>query len=120
MKRIKNLGSAFLLLGFIAVLQGCATNSAGFKRASDLEAVLYDMDKPEIEKRLGLPHQSKQLAENRESWIYHSKNSKLDGGSCTITILFEGKQVSIAQVKNDDISFFTFPMGSCKPLIKNF
>jgi hypothetical protein len=111
---VKNLTLAMLMI----FITGCATNKQGYRTEEAVENQLIGMTKTEVLIDLGPPHKKAVLDENIESWRYQAEVGGLTGGECTLSIVIEGDTVSQAKLSANDLSWVSFPLGSCTPIIQ--
>lgn len=105
-----------LILALLFV--GCATNKGGYRTEQSVENQLMRMTKEEVLVDLGPPAKKTTLDEDRESWRYESEVGGLTGGECTLSILFSGEKVNQAKLSANDLSWLSFPLGSCTKIIQ--
>jgi len=67
---------------------------------------------------LGPPTKKAILEGNRESWRYESEVGGLAGGECTLSVLFLDDKVTQAKLSANDLSWVSFPLGSCTKIIQ--
>lgn len=103
---------------FVSLLLGCATNKGGYRTEQSVEHQLMKMTKEEVLVDLGPPTKKAILERNRESWRYESEVGGLTGGECTLSILFSGEKVNQAKLSANDLSWLSFPLGSCTKIIQ--
>lgn len=109
----------FINIFFLSVfLISCASNKAGYRTESTVEQRLLTMSKDEVLIDLGPPHKKTIIDKEHESWRYESEVGGLTGGECTLSILFEGEKVSQAKLSANDLSWISFPLGSCSKIIQ--
>lgn len=99
-------------------LLGCATNKGGYRTEGSVEKQLLTMNKEEILIDLGPPTKKTVIDGKRESWRYESEVGGLTGGECTLSLLFEGEKVVKAKLSANDLSWVSFPLGSCTKIIQ--
>lgn len=102
----------------VLLLFGCATNKGGYRTEQSVEHQLLKMTKEQVLVDLGPPTKKTTLDGNRESWRYESEVGGLTGGECTLSILFVGEKVSQAKLSANDLSWASFPLGSCTKIIQ--
>ena len=107
-----------IILLIIFTFFGCATNKGGYRNESAVEQQLMKMTKEEILIDLGPPDDLTTIDENRESWRYQSEVGGLTGGECTLSILFYGEKVKQAKLSANDLSWVSFPLGSCTKILQ--
>ena len=108
------------LLLFILTLSlfSCATNKGGFRTEEDVELQIFRMTMDEILADLGNPDDKVVLSNGNESWRYESEVGGLTGGECTLTILFSGETVKDVKLSANDLSWVSWPLGSCTKIIQ--
>ena len=111
---VKKMVLALLVLFVI----GCATNKQGYRTEEAVENQLIGMTKTEVLIDLGPPHKKAEIDENIETWRYQAEVGGLTGGECTLSIVFEENTVSQAKLSANDLSWVSFPLGSCTPIIQ--
>ena len=107
-----------LTILFLLLLFGCATNKGGYKTEQSVENQLMKMTKEEVLVDLGPPTKKTTLDGNKESWRYESEVGGLTGGECTLSLLFLGETVSQAKLSANDLSWVSYPLGSCTKIIQ--
>ena len=107
-----------IILLSIFTIYGCATNKAGYRTESSVEQQLMKMNKEDVLIDLGPPKEKTMLDGGRESWRYESEVGGLTGGECTLSILFIGERVKQAKLSANDLSWVSFPLGSCTKIIQ--
>ena len=108
---MKNLAILFAL-----VLSGCAwqvSNKGGYKTEAEVELRIIQMTKDEVLADLGPPKTRVKLSDGSESFRYESEVGGLTGGECTLSILFDGEKPKTVKLNARDISWISFPLGSC-------
>jgi hypothetical protein len=58
------------------------------------------------------------IDDKRESWRYESEVGGLTGGECTLSLVLEGGKVVKAKLSANDLSWISFPLGSCTKIIQ--
>ena len=100
------------------IITGCATNKGGYRTEYAVETQLMKMTKEEVLIDLGPPLKKSAFESNRESWRYESEVGGLTGGECTLSILFDEEKVCQAKLSANDLSWLSFPLGSCTKIIQ--
>lgn len=109
-----------LIWGVLAAMfSGCATNSGGYMKASDVENQLLSMNSEEIKTDLGKPRFMTKMEDYREIWTYFDQPNGLAGGSCSIRLIVESKKIFVAEVQVEGTSSFLYPLESCRNLLRN-
>jgi hypothetical protein len=117
--RGKNMKIYTVLISVVALLLlGCATNKSGYKTEAAVENRLYQMNKTDVLTDLGPPNTKADLGQGKEAWRYSSEVGGLTGGECTLSIVFDGNKVSSAKLSANDLSWVSFPLGSCTKIIQ--
>jgi hypothetical protein len=109
---------SIILIISLCTLVSCATNKGGYSREIAVENQLVKMTKEEVLIDLGPPDKKATIDEERESWRYQSEVGGLTGGECTLSILFYGERVHEAKLSANDLSWVSFPLGSCTKIIQ--
>jgi hypothetical protein len=99
-------------------LTGCATNKQGYRTEGDVENQLIGMTDTEVLIDLGPPHKKAVIGKNIETWRYFAEVGGLTGGECTLALVLEENAVTQAKLSANDLSFISFPLGSCTPIIQ--
>lgn len=109
---------AFCILILYLAVGGCASNKGGYKTEAAVEKQIYTMTKEEVLIDLGPPTKKVDLGEGRESFRYESEVGGLTGGECTLTIVFQGNKPSNVKLSANDLSWVSWPLGSCTKIIQ--
>lgn len=105
------LGSLFLI--------SCSSVPSGYTSPDQVEAALKGKSKEFVVSTIGAPNSRIQVDENIESWTFTSFASGLTGGTCKMTVTFVGDSVEKTVVNAGDRSWVSYPLGSCKNLLKD-
>ena len=100
------------------LILGCSTNKGGYKTEESVERKILSMSKDQILLDLGPPTKKVDFSNGSESYRYESEVGGLTGGECTLTILFDGNRVTQAKLSANDLSWISFPLGSCTKIIQ--
>lgn len=106
----------FLTLPLV-MLCACSTNEGGYTNAASVEQKLVGMNKVQVVASLGAPRSRVSAAPGYETWTYYNSDVRLTGGTCTVLLTFNGEKTVEAHVAARDISFVSFPLGSCSPIL---
>jgi len=109
-----------ILLSIIlaSLVLGCATNKGGYRTEQSVELQIMKMTKEEVLVDLGPPTKKTTLDADKESWRYESEVGGLTGGECTLSLLFQKEKVIQAKLSANDLSWVSFPLGSCTKIIQ--
>lgn len=104
---------------FSIFLFSCTSVPSGYTTSEEVEAALKGKNKEFVVTTIGAPNSRIQVAENVESWTYNSFASGLTGGECKMTVTFVGDLVKKTVVNAADRSWVSYPLGSCRNLLKD-
>lgn len=76
------------------------------------------MSKEEVSIDLGPPNKKTVIDDKRESWRYESEVGGLTGGECILSLVLEQDKVVQAKLSANDLSWVSFPLGSCTKIIQ--
>ena len=110
------------LISFCVVflfLSSCSSVPSGYTSPEQVEAALQGKNKEFIVTKIGAPNSRIQVDENIESWTFTSFASGLTGGTCKMTVTFVGDYVKKTVLNAGDRSWVSYPLGSCKNLLKD-
>ncbi len=110
--------NALIILILCLAVFGCATNKGGYRTEAAVEKQIYTMTKEEVLIDLGPPAKKVDLGEGRESFRYESEVGGLTGGECTLTVVFQGDKPINAKLSANDLSWVSWPLGSCTKIIQ--
>jgi len=115
-------GDALKLISIVVIavlLFSCASIPSGYTSPEEVEAALKGKSKAFVVTAIGAPNSRVQVEKNIESWTYTSFASGLTGGECKMTVTFVGDSVTKTVLNAADRSWVSYPLGSCRNLLKD-
>jgi hypothetical protein len=116
------LGESMKLISILVIavfLFSCASVPSGYTTSEEVEAALQGKSKEFVVTTIGAPNSRIQVEDNIESWTYTSFASGLTGGECKMTVTFVGDSVVKTVLNAADRSWVSYPLGSCRNLLKD-
>ena len=103
----------------IIIVSGCATNQGGYTKSVDVINRLKQMSEAEVAMLLGAPTEDVELSDGSKTWTYRDDAKGITGGECTVSVMLKNSQVVNAMVAARDISWISYPLGSCRNILAN-
>jgi hypothetical protein len=116
--KLKMIRKIIFLLFCVFVVSGCTTNKGGYKSEHAVESRLLGMSKDDVLIDLGPPTKKTVIDLKVQSWRYESEVGGLTGGECTLALLLNDGVVTKAKLSANDLSWVSFPLGSCTKIIQ--
>ena len=107
-----------VLVAAAMAISGCASNKGGYRTEAAVERKLLTMTREDVLIDLGEPASKSKLSNGAEAWRYNSEVGGLTGGECTLSLVLSGERVTQAKLSANDLSWVSWPLGSCSKIIQ--
>ena len=96
---------------------GCASNVGGYTSALSVEKRLIGLSETQVIQMLGAPENEVMLT-GRKAWTHSDRIESITGGDCRISLTIKEEKVETAIVNASDYSFVSYPLGSCRNILR--